>query len=270
MVNFDPETQLLVNFGIGRSICGFCPHILAHDGAKWRLEGKMLAGCVGADRPGRDLLVLPRLTSENGIARVQLANWAPEIEHLRDPQLLAVSLRVGEELDVDREGNPVVWTPLREGALPNLDLAGGDLLVLELTNTSELENYLRGVFLDDQPEDRSTNLTVDFGTAGSVAIEAVGTKFLRRVVVQIPEGATSAKLGGEEPFWFNRRAWIGNQASIEGRSAWASPTNFESGEFRLNPTETAELRFPIELSGSLRFALSLSGFYTFEIPSENQ
>lgn len=266
-VQFDSRSGILLDFGISHAICGFCPHIFAHDGENWRLEGKMLAGRIGASRTGHDSLILPRLKPKNGVAKVRISNIAPEIERLHDPQLLAVALREGEELDVDHFGDPAVWTPKEEGDLAELRMSGGEVLVLEIANTAELEKYLRGVFLDGEPTDRSTDLVVDFGHVGTVEIPAVGTKFLRRVVVPIPAGARRAELGGEQSFWFVRRAWTGGQASIEDRSTWISPKRGPH-EFELNPLESVDLEFPIEMSERLGFALRLNGFYTFEVDSK--
>ena len=272
-IDFDRDSGKLVNFGIGSCVCGFCPHVLAHDGDRWRLEGKMLAGCVGAENEGNDLLVLPRLkVSTEGIARVRLANWAPEVEELREPRLFAVALLPGEELDAGIDGKPVVWRPIREFYSESVKPMGGgldghpnaDVLVLELKNTSALERYLRGVFLDDAPDNLGTSLTVDFGTVGSAEVRAVGTKFLRRVVVPIPDGATAVDFHGHDEFWFSRRAWLGQRESVDGRSAWTSPTESAAQSLRLNPLDTENLSFPVSLEGKLGFALQLSGFYCFD------
>ena len=52
--DFTPGRRLLRWYDpMHLGICGFCPHVFADDG-RWRLEGKALAGCVGAGREGTD------------------------------------------------------------------------------------------------------------------------------------------------------------------------------------------------------------------------
>ncbi len=44
--DFDPTNGVLTGWSTSWAICGFCPHVYADDG-RWRLEGKLLAGCIG-------------------------------------------------------------------------------------------------------------------------------------------------------------------------------------------------------------------------------
>src|SRR5262249_38139757 len=103
--DFDSRTRVLQDWHASYWICGFCPPVLAHDG-RWRLEGKMLAGRIGADREGPDTLLLPRLLPQNQRLSIRLANWAPEMEYLDQLQLGVVPCEPGHEVDTDLEGYP--------------------------------------------------------------------------------------------------------------------------------------------------------------------
>jgi hypothetical protein len=84
--HFDAKTDLLIDSGLSMAICGYCPHVFAY-GDRWRLEGKMLAGCVGEKRKGTDILVLPRLEARGGRLLVKLSNLAPEIDYVTQTSL---------------------------------------------------------------------------------------------------------------------------------------------------------------------------------------
>ena len=233
--DFDARTDVVLDWRISHAICGFCPHVLADDG-RWRLEGKLLAGCIGADAEGTDTVLLPRLRSLDGRLRVKLANWAPEIEHLDRVQLGAVAMQAGEELDVALDGQPVVWEPIREHPvhLASSDLdrneatvelvasPSADVAVLEVRNTSAFEASMRNAVLHGERMPTGSTLDVH-GDRGRVArIRPTGTKFLRRVVVPLPRQAKSLTLRAREGFWYIRRLWIGERCP--GRAvAWLDP-----------------------------------------------
>src|SRR5262249_28951447 len=150
VLDFDTKTDRLLRKGtkeVSGGICGFCPHVFAADAHGWRLEGKLLAGCVGEAAEGTDTLLLPRATAAGGVVRVRLCNLAQEIEYLDEARLGAVRLARDEELDVGNDGRPFVWLPSRElrteGAVPaEIRLpanAPNRVLVLEVRNTSAFE-----------------------------------------------------------------------------------------------------------------------------------
>lgn len=171
VMHFDRGSHTLTDWEFSSWICGFCPHVFAFDG-RWRLEGKMLAGCVGAERAGTDTLLLPRLQPRDGRLRVRLSNLAPETDHVSHAQLAAVPLAEGEELDITHAGNPTVWhaqqelpvdfSQTAEVALPVNPNSGSDVLVLEVRNTRAFETEMRGVFLDGKKETAQTTLEVSF------------------------------------------------------------------------------------------------------------
>ncbi len=130
--DFDPETGILQDWQISDWICGYCPHVLASDG-EWRLEGKMLAGRVGATREGPDTLLLPRLVPRGQALRIRLANWAPEMEYIDQVQLGVVPCDWGWDVDMDCEGEPYVWKEMHRTELePDRQVAGCDGWVLRV------------------------------------------------------------------------------------------------------------------------------------------
>jgi len=271
VLHFDRETKKLIQTEVSFAICGFCPHVYALDG-NWRLEGKMLAGCVGSDNSGTDTLLLPRLRAENGTLRVKVANLAPEVEHLRDLTLGSVPLQAGEELDIDSEGNPAVWTPAQEFAATwengavIAPAAGSQVLVLEVKNSAEFETAMRRAFLDGHPESRETNLSIHFDNGSVTRVRPVGTKLLRRVVVEIPPGATQARIVAEGDFWSMRRFWTGMKGNPERTIEWNASS--PEGSMTLHPMEEQILKFtapvkPLPAGWRWGYCLRMSGYYDF-------
>lgn len=278
VLHFDPDSKKLIETEVSYAICGFCPHVYAFDG-NWRLEGKMLAGCIGSENSGTDTLLLPRLRAENGALRIKVANLAPEIEFVRDLKLASIPLQAGEELDTDSEGNPVVWTPTQEFAATwengavMAPAAGSQVLVLEVKNSAEFETAMRRVFLDGQEESRETNLSIHFDNRTVTQVRPVGTKLLRRVVVEIPPGATQARIVAEGDFWSMRRFWTGAKGNPERTTAWS--TSSPQGSITLHPMEEQVLEFPapaelLPAGWRWAYALRMSGYYDFvpEIPTQ--
>jgi len=255
VLHFDAKTDLLIDSGLSMVICGYCPHVFAY-GDRWRLEGKMLAGCVGEMRKGTDILVLPRLEARAGRVLVKLSNLAPEIDYVTRASLAGVGLDGREQLDVSVSGGLVVWRSREEIplALPpavngaseltvKVDpAAGSDVVVLEVRNTSAFEAEMRQVFLAGKREDRKTTLRVGLSGGESVDIHPVDTKFLRRVVVPLPERTAGITLKAPGDFWFTRRLWIGKQADRKRAVIWRRPVDAKA--IRLAPMEDAVLAFP--------------------------
>jgi len=281
--HFDAKTGLLTDSGLTKLFCGYCPHVFAY-GDRWRLEGKMLAGCVGEMRKGTDILVLPRLEARGGRLLVKLSNLAPEIDYVTQASLASVGLDGREHLDVSVSGRLVVWRSQEEIplALPravngaseltvNVDpAAGNDVVVLEVRNTAAFEAEMRQVFLAGKREDRKTTLTVGLAGDESVEIQPVGTKFLRRVVVPLPERTGGITLKSPGDFWFTRRLWIGKQADRKCAVIWRRPVDAKA--IRLAPMEDAVLEFPAGREREKRgknsakrvgYALRIQGYYDF-------
>jgi hypothetical protein len=282
--DFDAHNRVLAYSTISLGVCGFCPHIFADDGA-WRLEGKLLAGCVSRRREGVDTLLLPRATARGGRVHIQLANLAPEVEFIDQIALGGVPLAAGEELDTDASGRPYVWTPTR--ALPAAGpedrseaLEGGtagQVLVLEVRNTTAFEKAMRDHLLTGAPEPAGLALALRFDDGPALALPPVGTKFLRRVVVPVPPQAHAVRVPAN-PFWTVRRLWAGTGRPADAR--WCSPADggevanllreSDGRRLRLGPGEKAVLTFTVpEAAGAARvgYLLRMSGYYEFLLPA---
>jgi hypothetical protein len=295
--HFDADTGFLTNWSISEAICGFCPHVFVYDG-RWRLEGKLLAGCVGRHREGSDTLRLPRGQIRDGEVRLKLANLAPEIEYIDQVKLGCVFLKAGEELDVAPDGTPIAWRAdrqvpgtLRLGASgqekSTLQLAPGSInrvLVLEAFNTSQFETAMRESLLGKGSKIVSAGLRVRFDQGAAIEVEPVGSKFLRRIVLRIPGAAQTVYLSAPSDFWFIRRMWTGWHREVEREARWYSPSaarvrgrevtlvlsDVDRQRLRLDPGEEAEVAFtPGAGAGRerLAFVLRMRGYYEF-LPRE--
>jgi hypothetical protein len=296
--HFDAQTRRLLDWGVTIGICGFCPHVFAYDGT-WRLEGKMLAGCVGRSNEGSDTLLLPRLKTCEGGLRVKLANLAPEVEYLDQVQLGAAALENGEELDLCFDGRPYAWKPARAINSPMYSVGAGEeaftlrlepsssdrVLVIEAFNTSQFEKVMREFVLrkTDRCPDAILRVQLD-GEARQV--QPVGTKFLRRIVVPIEPRASMVRLKAKEGLWFIRRLWIGSGRSVEGSIRWQSPDHAggpvgdakqlllcaDGQRLRLDPNQEVELTFnpmPQDKDSRTSFVLRMTGYYDLlaEVPN---
>jgi hypothetical protein len=286
---FDRRDRVLEYYFLSLGVCGFCPHVFADDGA-WRLEGKLLAGCVGSGREGTDTLLLPRALPRHGKVRVRLANHAPEVEFLDSVVLGRVALGVGEEVDVDSVGRPYLWTPAREiteaSRAPTVPLGSGPgrVLVLEVRNTTAFEYAMREHFLGGAPEPAGAALPVTFDDDGTHKLAPVGSKFLRRVVVPVPPRARAAHLPGTNPLWEIRRAWSGTGRIAEAGTFWHAPVapataadllrQPDGRRLRLDPAREVVLTFtaPDFLFGGGRwgFLLRFTGYYEFLPPTTSR
>lgn len=280
VVDFDASTDVLLDWGISCWICGYCPHVYARDHTgSWRLEGKLLAGCVGHRNAGTDVLVLPRLAGRGRDIRVMLANSAPEIEILERPELASVSLQDGEELDVTADGKLAVWKPLKESPVGLRSDGSGhvtatividrglkpDVAVLELKNTARFEAAMRNRILAGRNDFPSACLAVRHGGQRTHVVRPVGTKFLRRVVVPLSGKATQIELSAQEGLWFIRRLWFGSLRRHPLPVRWRPARGVT--HCRLEPMTHRILRFPPpEDHGRgqrLGHALRLHGYYEF-------
>lgn len=290
VLDFDARTRLLVarQIHIG-GICGFCPHVLVDDGG-WRLEGKMLAGCVGASREGVDALVLPRLMARRDGLRIRVANTAPEVEFIDQVVLGAVALDSEDELDLDITFRPFIWRSARQVEVPSglaasgaaeltvaLDARPGQVLVLEARNTAAFQDAMRQHLLDGAPAPR-TNLEVQFDEGLPVTVQPVGTKFLRRIVVPIPEGAQVARITLPGEMWWIHRVWVGTGRPADRDVTWHPPAesvgpqpdaawqlcNCDGLRLRLETGQQADLVFPLPPGGQRwGYLLKMAGYYDF-------
>jgi hypothetical protein len=273
-------------------ICGFCPHILVDDG-RWRLEGKMLPGAIGAKREQRDVLVLPRLQVRHGQARVRITNLAPEVEHLDQVELGVIEGQANQQLDVDSHGQPYLWraeTSLGVASptvrddidswhLPLNAEAGDRVLVLELRNTDTFENVMRRAI-------RAGNATLPKGElrveidGRKLLVSPIGTKFLRHIVVPLPRGSRAINLSGPAGMWWVRRAWLG-QGQLAQVKIWLTPTPSiddssttallqarDGRRLELNRNKEVTLTFNLPSSAvsaerPLFFILGMHGYYEF-------
>jgi hypothetical protein len=295
--HFDEKRSVLLawDLHLDLGVCGFCPHILVDDG-RWRLEGKMLAGCVGSQRESVDTLVLPRLSARQGQFKVRLANWAREIEYLDQVELGIVPLGLGEELDVDVLSRPIIWKARRQIDVPRNE--AGDaapvvvpcdpgpaerVLVLEGRNTGTFETVMRKVFLENAPQPKEAALTLRWDNGTALELAPVGTKFLRRIIVAIPNDVREVTFDAANPLWFVRRAWLGSgrdatsmvwQAPIQASGANPRAAELLRGHdqqrLRLAPMEEVDLTFAIsDLSAKMPapgYVLRMRGYYDFIQP----
>jgi hypothetical protein len=294
--DFDPTTGLLRDWSKSSWICGFCPHILAHDG-QWRLEGKMLAGRIGSSREGPDTLLLPRLRPQNRRLRIRLANWAPETEYLDRVQLGAVPCTPDCEVDMDGEGQIHVWKETRKLEIESIpEEAGRDgwtfslgkpesgrVIVLEARNTGEFETAMRKAVFTPGAAWPPAGLTLKFDNGVRQELQPVGTKFLRRMVVPVPPAARTLQISALDNMWFVRRTWLG-QGQAARDVAWLSATTVEGGEadalallrdrdghrLVLAPMQEVDLGFMAPETDAEnphhRFVLRISGYYEFLSP----
>ncbi len=215
---------------------GYCPHVLAYDEG-WQRQGVLLTGRMGQAQEGKDALVVKRLSTAGGLLRLKVCNLESEIDYLERVRLGCARLFPGEELDVDIEGNPVVWQPYREMKLDSGELwAGdsahrmtldsnwqGDVVVLEVQNTSLFETSRGNVLSDGGISYMPGALQVQFGPGRMTEVEPVGPEFSRRVVIPVPEGATTVELGGDTRSWLVSRLWLGSRRKPEPPIKWLAP-----------------------------------------------
>jgi hypothetical protein len=272
-----PEIQLW--------ICGYCPHVLVNSNG-WHLDGKMLAGAIGASRERSDTLPLPRAKIDQGAIKVKLANWAPEIEYLEQMELGFIEAQSDEQMDCDANGGTLLWC--EEQALtcakpettdgrdrwrmtPDCARRRPTVLVLELRNTEQFQKFASECYR--RGEAPIADLHVD--GARPLAISPIGTKFFRRVVVPLEGDLSEVRLSSPTGLWWVRRAWLGQGRKVSPK--WMSPSQKDAAaallrsrdgnRLRLDPNEEAEFTFPLSgengCSSNLRFALRVTGYYEF-------
>jgi hypothetical protein len=289
--DFDSRTGILRDWQTSCWICGFCPHILSNDG-RWRLEGKMLAGRIGAHREGPDTLLLPRLVPQNERLQVRLANWAPEVEYLDHLQLGVVPCEPGCEVDTDAQGRPYVWKELRpleigppqkgggrEGWTVSVDEAkAGRVIVIEARNTGDFEKAMRKAVFNPGTPWPPADLTLRFDNGSVQKLLPVGTKFLRRIVVPIPPEARTLRISAPRSMWIVPRAWLG-QGRAANDVAWLSARDIrglgadilgllrepDGHRLALAPMQEVDLSFTAPRQASkgrpYRFVLRVWGYY---------
>ncbi len=292
--DFDARTGILLDWSTSQGICGLCPHVFADDG-QWRLEGKLLAGCIGSDHEGTDTLLLPRLVEREGRAHVKVSNLAPEIEFLDQVQLGSVRLEENEELDVGHDGRPYAWCAPRELVATFEPVDGqfaecainlphsleNNVIVLEARNTSEFETAMREFVFGKRPRPESTDMHIEFDGGTSVRIAPVGTKFLRRSVIPVPPGSDHLRLQVRPEMWLVRRMWIGTGRSVAAATDWQTPITAvgpvptaltlistpDHQRLVLEPQEEVEVGFLAPGANSkparLGYILRITGYYDF-------
>jgi hypothetical protein len=295
--DFDPPTTILQDWHTYSAVCGFCPHILAHDG-RWRLEGKMLAGRIGLSREGSDTLLLPRLVPQNRRFRIRLANWAPETEYLDQVQLGMVPCKPDCEVDMDGEGKIYVWKEARKLQIETIrEESGryewtvsvgepevGRVVVLELRNTGEFETAMRKAVFTPGAQWPSANFCLAFDDGSRQELQPVGTKFLRRIVVPVPAEARTLRISAPGNMWFLRRAWLGHGQMAQGVT-WLSATDTtglkadalrllrdrDEDRLVLTPMQEVDLGFMAPMTdpekAHHRFVLRIWGYYEFLSPA---
>lgn len=205
----DPNKATLIDLnavGVSVAICGFCPHILVPStdpSVSWHLEGKMLAGRIGQNNSGQDLLVLPRFLNQSQM--VIISNPAPEIEYLNSVNLGRVIVDHDQQIDVGIDHKVYSWKD--KGKIkPECPISeGSNLLILSLRNTSSFERSMRkSVSKGNFTPLENSDLICQFDTGEIHKISPVGTKLLRRVVIPIPRLATSFDITNN-PYWYIAR-----------------------------------------------------------------
>jgi hypothetical protein len=292
--DFNPKTGVVTNWSLGHAICGFCPHVFVND-QRWRLEGKMLAGCVGLQQEGSDVLLLPRLQAHEGQLYVKLSNLAAELDYIDYVQLGVVRLDKGDELDVGVDGALFVWRLEceREARMQLTSVGRGELslrlnprqegrvVVLEIRNTTAFENAMRDFVSGKSKNTPEAAMEVQFDGRSKVQIPPVGTKFCRRIVLAVPEGSQSFHLEVSHELWLVRRVWIGRGRMINADVSWQTPgdatgptaqiaallSHQDGRRLCLEPMQEAQLCFhpPEQPSGDRRlgYVLRMSGYYDF-------
>jgi hypothetical protein len=108
---------------------GSCPHLYAHDGAEYRLDGDLLSGALYAGAERDDLDRLESLRPVDGEYRVRIADELDETDHVDSLSLLYVDHPAGVEVLPTQTGELV---PVRDAqrALRAVDARGADVLPL--------------------------------------------------------------------------------------------------------------------------------------------
>lgn len=291
--DLNPKAGVVTDWSLGHAICGFCPHVFADDG-RWRLEGKMLAGCVGLPREGNDVLLLPRLQMHEGRLSVKMSNLAAELDYIDSVQLGAVALQKHEELDVGVDGTLFVWRPGSERKVQTQSKSAdraefslevspsqeGRVVVLEVRNTTRFEDAMRGFVSGKSKQRPEAAMLVQFDRRSGDQIEPVGTKFYRRIVLPVPDGAQSVRIEFSHSLWLVRRVWTG-PGRVAEEVSWQPPDGANGSAVKtaallsrrdgrrvcLQPMQEAQLRFhpPDQPTGERRLAyvLRMSGYYDF-------
>lgn len=292
--DFDADSRVLTHWSVGNAICGFCPHVFVNN-QRWRLEGKMLAGCVGENQAGDDVLLLPRLKAFEGRLHVKLSNLASESDYIDQVQLGAVGLDDAEMLDVGVDGELFVWRPGRDmiirmqsdsaecqGFSFQLDPSRRNVaVVLQLRNTTVFETEMRGFVFGESKEPPQAALQIQFDEKPRMGIPPVGTKFYRRVVLPVPDGTRLFCASSRQGLWLVSRAWIGTIRLSNPEIHWQSPQEAvgpasnigvilrdrDGRRMCLKPLQEARLTFrsPGQRSDArqLGYVLRMSGYYDF-------
>jgi len=262
---------------------------------RWRLEGKLLAGCVGPCREGADALLLSRLVGRQGRLRVRVSNLAPEVEYIDQVQLGSIPLQEGEELDMASDGCPVVWKLIRQldcsqhafradrvEWLADLgQAAAGQVLILEVRNTAAFETAMRASLLIQAAEPPKAALEVRFDSAQAVLVQPPGTKFSRRVIVTVPPKSRTVRLCAPRDWWLVRRLWLGTGQTAAESITWQSPVEVRGSipeahrlllyadrqRVQLEPMQDMELLFaepaPAGRLSRWGHVLRMTGYYEF-------
>ncbi len=299
VIDLDPGSNVITDWSISYAFCGYCPHIFSFD-CNWRLEGKMLAGCMGSDQEGIDTIRLPRLVAQDDQLRIRISNLAPEIEHIDQVLLGSVQLSLSEELDVSFDGRPYIWTPVDDrgreleqesklSAEYSIVLGDGPenrVAVFEFRNTSAFEKSMRDFVFGRRFNPISAEIHLQFDNGKSLDLKPVGTKFIRRIVVPIPSKATQLIIRCPAGYWLVRRLWLGTGRDVASEMKWCDPftaigpdddslmlmSHRDKQRLRLDPMQESIVSFQPTISSKSKrsaYVLRMTGFYEFQQPITN-
>ena len=113
----------------GGSACGgsSCPHVLAHDGERFVLQGEGLTGAINQGAQRADALVLPALRPMKGEYLVRLSTALPERDYIDSASLELIDHPPGSRIALDTEGSAHALAGIVR-PLSAMDSAGADRL----------------------------------------------------------------------------------------------------------------------------------------------
>lgn len=171
------------------------------------------------------------------------SKWNLSNRRSLDLALGVVPCEPGYEVDVDEEGHPYVWKALRAVEVEPIrsvdgrdgwtlfveEPMAGRVIVLEVRNTGEFESAMRKAVFHPGTPWPPADLFLTFDDSTCRALQLVGTKFLRRIVVPVPAEARTLRISAPAKMWWVRRAWLG-QGHVAQDVMWLSATEMSGNE----------------------------------------